>query len=113
MIRPLVALQGRKSKLWQEDFLCGPVLLLDLVEDDGQAVLAMEGSQANGWAAVYSQDRARAIELATQVNAGQVLVNRVDVRYDLPMGGRRRAAKGNLFGRDAYDNTVMTKSIFK
>ncbi len=90
--------QGPLKKIWNEEIF-GPVVLLLVVEDESEMLALANATSFGLGASIHTQDEAKAIHWARQVQAGSVFVNGV-VRSDtrLPFGGVKRSGYGRELG---------------
>lgn len=74
----------------------GPIIGIQVVDDDAQAVALMNDTEYGLTAGVYSSDRARAERILASVDAGTVYWNCCDrVSPRLPWTGRRKSGTGS------------------
>lgn len=82
------------SVMREETF--GPVIGVQRVSDDERAIALMNDTDYGLTAAVYSQDRARAVRILARVNSGSAYWNCCDrVSPRLPWTGRRHSGIGS------------------
>jgi aldehyde dehydrogenase (NAD+)/betaine-aldehyde dehydrogenase len=90
----------------------GPVLAVQVVEDDAAALAAANGTDYALVAGVYSRDVSRALRLARDIDAGQVTVNEYWAGgVEVPFGGNRKSGYGREKGIEGLDAYLRTKSI--
>ncbi len=90
----------------------GPVLAVQVVDDDAGALAAANGTTYALVAGIYSRDIARALRLARDIDAGQVTLNEYWAGgIELPFGGNRRSGFGREKGLEGLDAYTRTKSI--
>ncbi|KAF4126708.1 Acyl-CoA reductase or other NAD-dependent aldehyde dehydrogenase [Geosmithia morbida] len=90
----------------------GPVVAVMKVNGDDEAVRAMNDSEFGLTASIWTKDTDRAYELAEQVDAGTVFVNRCDYPSpDLAWIGYKNSGKGQTLGRYGFDQFVKSKSF--
>jgi aldehyde dehydrogenase (NAD+) len=95
------------------DEIFGPVLTLQVFDDDEQA-LALADHPAYGLAAgVHTADIGRALRFVRKLEAGTVWVNRYGRSNDyvIPTGGFKRSGVGKDLGRQAYEANLRFKSV--
>ncbi|WP_020651443.1 aldehyde dehydrogenase family protein [Massilia niastensis] len=95
------------------DEIFGPVLTLQVFDDDDEA-LALADHPAYGLAAgVHTADIGRALRFVRKLEAGTVWVNRYgrSADYVIPTGGFKRSGVGKDLGRQAYEANLRFKSV--
>ncbi|KXH27716.1 aldehyde dehydrogenase [Colletotrichum simmondsii] len=89
----------------------GPVIPVQRVKSDEEAVKLMNDSEFGLTASIWTKDTDRGYELADQVEAGTVFVNRCDYPSpDLAWTGWKNSGKGQTLSRFGYDQFVKLKS---
>ncbi|KAK2766528.1 aldehyde dehydrogenase [Colletotrichum kahawae] len=89
----------------------GPVIPVMRVKNDDEAVRLMNDSEFGLTASIWTKDTDRGYELADQVEAGTVFVNRCDFPSpDLAWTGWKNSGKGQTLSRFGYDQFVKLKS---
>ncbi|EQB52467.1 Succinate-semialdehyde dehydrogenase [NADP(+)] [Colletotrichum gloeosporioides] len=89
----------------------GPVIPVMRVKNDDEAVKLMNDSEFGLTASIWTKDTDRGYELADQVEAGTVFVNRCDFPSpDLAWTGWKNSGKGQTLSRFGYDQFVKLKS---
>ncbi|KAJ3952749.1 hypothetical protein N0V92_010811 [Colletotrichum tropicale] len=89
----------------------GPVIPVMRVKDDDEAVKLMNDSEFGLTASIWTKDTDRGYEIADQVEAGTVFVNRCDFPSpDLAWTGWKNSGKGQTLSRFGYDQFVKLKS---
>ncbi|KAL2267804.1 hypothetical protein VTJ83DRAFT_5081 [Remersonia thermophila] len=89
----------------------GPVIPVMKVGGDEEAVRLMNDSEFGLTASIWTKDTARGYELAEQVEAGTVFVNRCDYPSpDLAWTGWKNSGKGATLSRYGFDQFVKLKS---
>jgi aldehyde dehydrogenase (NAD+) len=95
------------------DEIFGPVLTVQVFDDDEQA-LALGDHPSYGLAAgVHTADISRALRFVRGLEAGTVWVNRYGRSddYIIPTGGFKRSGMGKDLGRQAYESNLRFKSV--
>jgi acyl-CoA reductase-like NAD-dependent aldehyde dehydrogenase len=83
----------RMTLMWEESF--GPIIGIQEVGDDDEAVRLMNDTEYGLTAAVYTGERSRAERILAQVNAGSAYWNCCDrVSPRLPWSGRKHSGLG-------------------
>ncbi|KAI1132397.1 aldehyde dehydrogenase [Nemania abortiva] len=90
----------------------GPVVSVMKVKDDSEAVQLMNDSEFGLTASIWTKDTDKGYELAQQVEAGTVFVNRADFPSpDLAWTGWKNSGKGVTLSRYGFDQFVKLKSF--
>lgn len=88
----------------------GPVVAVQPVDSDEQAVQLMNDSDFGLTASVWTRDLARAEKLTGQLNAGTVFMNRCDFLDPyLPWSGRKDSGKGIGLSHLCFSSFTRTK----
>ena len=89
----LTGVDHRMKVMREESF--GPIIGIQEVADDAEAVALMNDTEYGLTAAVYTPDRARAERILREVNAGSAYWNCCDrVSPRLPWSGRKHSGIG-------------------
>ncbi|KAL2761079.1 hypothetical protein ACRALDRAFT_1045773 [Sodiomyces alcalophilus JCM 7366] len=89
----------------------GPVIPVMKVGGDGEAVRLMNDSEFGLTASIWTKDTERGYELAEEVEAGTVFVNRADYPSpDLAWTGWKNSGKGQTLSKFGFDAFVKLKS---
>ncbi|KAI0103222.1 aldehyde dehydrogenase [Nemania sp. FL0031] len=90
----------------------GPVISVMKVKDDSEAVRLMNDSEFGLTASIWTKDTDKGYELAQQVEAGTVFVNRADFPSpDLAWTGWKNSGKGVTLSKYGFDQFVKLKSF--
>ncbi|MNT26904.1 Vanillin dehydrogenase [compost metagenome] len=90
----------------------GPVVGIQQVRDDAEALALMNDSPYGLTAAIFSQDEAAALELADRVDAGTVFLNRCDyLDPALAWTGVKQSGRGCSLSRLGYEHLTRPKSF--
>ncbi|KAK8009977.1 hypothetical protein PG990_008942 [Apiospora arundinis] len=90
----------------------GPVISVMKVKSDEEAVKLMNDSEFGLTASIWTKDTEKGYELADQVEAGTVFVNRADFPSpDLAWTGLKNSGKGCTLSRFGFDQFVQLKSF--
>jgi acyl-CoA reductase-like NAD-dependent aldehyde dehydrogenase len=105
----LVDVDHRMAVMRDESF--GPIIGLQRVRDDDEAVRLMDDTSYGLTAAVFSNDRARATRVLEQLDTGSVYWNCSDrTSVCLPWAGRRRSGLGVSMGEAGIRAFVREKA---
>jgi len=89
----------------------GPVIPVMKVRDDAEAIKLMNDSQFGLTASIWTKDVSKGHELADDVEAGTVFVNRCDYPApDLAWVGWKDSGRGQTLSRFGFDQFVKLKS---
>ncbi|MDH4557493.1 aldehyde dehydrogenase family protein [Pseudomonas sp. BN417] len=90
----------------------GPVVGIQKVRDDEEAVALMNDSPYGLTAAIFSQDEEAALALADRVDAGTVFLNRCDyLDPALAWTGVKQSGRGCSLSRVGYEHLTRPKSF--
>jgi aldehyde dehydrogenase (NAD+)/betaine-aldehyde dehydrogenase len=104
------ALAADDPAVQQEIF--GPVLAVQVVDSDEEALAAANGTEFGLMAGIYTRDIGRALRLARDIDSGQVTINEYWAGgVELPFGGNRKSGFGREKGIEGLDAYLRTKSI--
>jgi acyl-CoA reductase-like NAD-dependent aldehyde dehydrogenase len=99
-----------RMKLMREESF-GPIIGIQEVGDDGEAVRLMNDTEYGLTAAVYTRDRSRAERILAQVNAGSAYWNCCDrVSPRLPWSGRKHSGLGTTLSVAGIRTFVQPKA---
>lgn len=94
-----------------KDETFGPVIPIMKVKDDEEAIRLMNDSEFGLTASIWTKDVAKGNELADDVEAGTVFVNRSDYPSpDLAWIGYKNSGKGLTLSKHGFDQFVKLKS---
>ncbi|KAK7420876.1 hypothetical protein QQZ08_010205 [Neonectria magnoliae] len=89
----------------------GPVVAVQKVRSDAEAIQLMNDSEFGLTASIWTKDTDKGYEIAEDVEAGTVFVNRCDYPSpDLAWTGWKNSGKGQTLSRFGYDQFVKLKS---
>jgi len=90
----------------------GPVIPVMKVKGDAEAIKLMNDSEFGLTASIWTKDTDRGAELAEEVDAGTVFVNRCDFPSpDLAWTGWKNSGKGVTLSKFGFDQFVKLKSF--
>ncbi|KAI0600047.1 aldehyde dehydrogenase [Biscogniauxia sp. FL1348] len=105
----LVDVDHSMTVMTEETF--GPVISMMKVKNDEEAVKLMNDSEFGLTASIWTKDTDKGYDLAEQVEAGTVFVNRADFPSpDLAWTGWKNSGKGVTLSRYGFDQFVKLKS---
>ena len=106
----LDGLSAQDPAIQQEIF--GPVLGVQVFEDEEEALALANGTEFALAAGVYTKDIATALRMARRIDAGQVTVNDYWAGgIELPFGGNRKSGFGREKGVEGIDAYTRAKAI--
>jgi aldehyde dehydrogenase (NAD+)/betaine-aldehyde dehydrogenase len=95
-----------------QEEIFGPVLAVQVVDGDEEALAAANGTEYGLVAGIYTRDIGRALRLARDIDAGQITINDYWAGgVELPFGGNRKSGFGREKGLEGIDAYTSTKSI--
>lgn len=110
--RPVVLDRVDPAMVIAQEEVFGPVVVVMPFDDDEQAIALANGTVYGLHASVWSADLARAMRVASGIEAGSVAVNAGMVRdIRAPFGGRKQSGIGRIGGRWSLDAFSEPKSI--
>ncbi|KFH42211.1 Succinate-semialdehyde dehydrogenase [NADP(+)]-like protein [Hapsidospora chrysogenum ATCC 11550] len=90
----------------------GPVIPVMKVNSDEEAIKTMNDSEFGLTASIWTKDTDKAYQLAEEVEAGTVFVNRCDYPSpDLAWTGFKNSGKGQTLGKLGFEQFVKSKSF--
>lgn len=90
----------------------GPVIPVMKVKGDAEAIKLMNDSEFGLTASIWTKDMSKGAELAEEVDAGTVFVNRCDFPSpDLAWTGWKNSGKGQTLSKYGFDQFVKLKSF--
>ncbi|PBP28182.1 betaine aldehyde dehydrogenase 2 [Diplocarpon rosae] len=90
----------------------GPVIPIMKVKSDSEAIKLMNDSEFGLTASIWTKDTEKGAELAQEVDAGTVFVNRCDYPSpDLAWTGWKNSGKGVTLSKFGFDQFVKLKSF--
>ena len=108
---PTVVAEANHSMDLMRDETFGPLIGIQRVSDDEEAVALMNDTPYGLTAGVYTPDRDRARRVLSRVNSGSVYWNCCDrVSPRLPWTGRGHSGIGSTLGRDGIRAFVQPKA---
>jgi len=111
-ISPILLTHVHHGMSVMRDETFGPVIPVQKVTGDDEAVALMNDSQFGLTASVWTKDVARGEELTRHIDAGTVFVNRADFPSpDLAWTGWKDSGKGVTLSRYGFDQFVKLKSV--
>lgn len=92
--------------------LFGPIACVQRVDSDQEALRLMNDSEFALTASIWTRDIARGVQLADEIEAGTVFVNRCDhADLYLPWGGQKNSGLGRCNGREGLLQVTDSKSF--
>ncbi|KAI1487715.1 aldehyde dehydrogenase [Biscogniauxia mediterranea] len=110
-VKPTLLVDVNHSMTVMTEETFGPVISVMKVKNDEEAVKLMNDSEFGLTASIWTKDTAKGYDLAEQVEAGTVFVNRADFPSpDLAWTGWKNSGKGVTLSRFGFDQFVKLKS---
>lgn len=110
-VRPTVFADVRNDMDIAREEIFGPVLSVLPVDSEDEAIAVANDSPYGLQAYVFSTDAARARHVASRLQAGTVLINRVAPDLLAPFGGVRQSGVGREFGVAGMEAFLETKTL--
>jgi aldehyde dehydrogenase (NAD+) len=110
-VRPTVFADVRNDMEIAREEIFGPVLSVIAYEDEDEAIGIANDSAYGLQAYVFSSQPARAHRVASQLQAGSVLVNRIAPELLAPFGGVKQSGVGREFGVFGMEAFMEPKTI--
>jgi len=109
---PSVLLSNSVVSISRTEELFGPVAVLIKAKNEMDAVTIANQSSYGLGASIWTTDTEKALELAKEIEAGNVYINSI-VKSDvhLPFGGIKDSGLGKELGKEGIRSFVNTKSI--
>ena len=109
---PTLFTEVRPGMRIEQEEVFGPVLSLIRFEDEDELIAAINGTSYGLSGSVWTQDIARALRVARQVDSGQVGINvHAAMSPETPFGGNRQSGWGRELGREGLEPYLKTKAI--
>ncbi len=100
-----------RDRLAQEEIF-GPVITVTAYRDQAEAVALANDTEFGLAGTVWSQDSARAADIARAMHTGSVGVNHYQLDINSPFGGIKSSGLGRELGPEGLDAYHTTKSIY-
>lgn len=110
-VRPTVFADVSNDMDIAQEEIFGPVLSIIAYDSQEQAIAIANASLYGLQAYVFSRQPERAQRLATQLQAGSVLINRISPELLAPFGGVKQSGVGREFGVFGLQAFLEAKSI--
>jgi len=111
-VAPTLLTNVTHSMSVMRDETFGPVIPVMKVSSDAEAITLMNDSEFGLTASIWTKDVAKGEELAQQVEAGTVFVNRADFPSpDLAWTGWKNSGRGVTLSRFGFEQFVKLKSV--
>ena len=90
----------------------GPVLSVQVVDNDEEALAAANCTEFGLYAGIYSRDISRALRMAQGIRAGQVTINDYGAGgVSVPFGGNGRSGYGRERGQEGMEAYMSSKAV--
>ncbi|KAI9757594.1 MAG: hypothetical protein M4579_003407 [Chaenotheca gracillima] len=111
-VKPTLLTGVNHDMVVMRDETFGPVIPVMKVKNDAEAISLMNDSEFGLTASIWTKDVAKGEQLADDVEAGTVFVNRCDYPSpDLAWTGWKNSGKGVTLSRFGFDQFVKLKSF--
>ncbi|SFN03241.1 aldehyde dehydrogenase family protein [Variovorax sp. OV329] len=110
-VQPTVFADVRNDMDIARQEIFGPVLSVIAYEDEAQAIAIANDSVYGLQAYVFSSQPERAQRVAAQLEAGTVLINRVQPELLAPFGGVKQSGIGREFGVAGLESFLEAKAV--
>jgi len=111
-VKPTLLVDVNHSMAVMTEETFGPVISVMKVKDDAEAIQLMNDSEFGLTASIWTKDTEKGYEIAQQVEAGTVFVNRADFPSpDLAWTGWKNSGKGVTLSKYGFDQFVKLKSF--
>ena len=111
-IKPTLLTHCNASMVVMNDETFGPVIPIQSVKSDEEAIQLMNDSEFGLTASIWTKDESRGQEIAEEVEAGTVFVNRADYPApDLAWTGWKNSGKGQTLSVFGFEQFVRLKSF--
>ena len=111
-IKPTVLINCTADMIIMHDETFGPVIPIQAVKSDAEAIDLMNDSELGLTASIWTKDEAKGQNIAEEVEAGTVFVNRADFPSpDLAWTGWKNSGKGQTLSVFGFEQFVKLKSF--
>jgi acyl-CoA reductase-like NAD-dependent aldehyde dehydrogenase len=111
-IKPTLLTNCNSNMTIMHDETFGPVIPVQSVKSDEEAIDLMNDSEFGLTASIWTKDKAKGQEIAEEVEAGTVFVNRADYPApDLAWTGWKNSGKGQTLSVFGFEQFVKLKSF--
>jgi acyl-CoA reductase-like NAD-dependent aldehyde dehydrogenase len=101
----------QQDPLVQEEVF-GPVLAIQIVDSAEEALLLANATAFGLVAGIYTRDISRALQLARDIDAGQIFINQYFAGgVETPFGGTKNSGFGREKGLEALRNYIRVKTV--
>lgn len=102
---------NKEMKVWQEEVF-GPVLPIVAFETDDQAVELANDKKYGLGSYIYTENKKKALEIASQIDAGMVSINTASyIQPSSPFGGYKDSGIGREHGKFGFAELTQTKVV--
>jgi len=110
-VAPTLLINVNHDMTVMKDETFGPVIPIMKVKDDAEAIKLMNDSEFGLTASIWTKDAQKGDEIADEVDAGTVFVNRCDFPSpDLAWVGIKNSGKGQTLSKYGFDQFSKLKS---
>jgi aldehyde dehydrogenase (NAD+) len=111
LVRPTLFTDVRNDMAIAREEIFGPVLSIIAYDDEEEAIAIANDTTYGLQAYVHSADKARALRVASRIDAGRVLVNTLTHEPKAPFGGFKQSGLGREHGRFGLEAYLEPKAL--
>ncbi len=109
-VKPTIFANVKNSSTIAQQEIFGPVLAIIPYKDEAEAI-EIANDSLYGLSGYVWGDEARAMDVASKMRTGMVLLNGDEGDYNAPFGGYKQSGNGREFGRFGFEEFLETKAI--
>jgi len=110
-VKPTVFVNVKNDMAIAQEEIFGPVLSVIAYDSEDEAIRIANDSKYGLHSAVIGTDLQRARRVASQLQAGRVVINNMTDDPQAPWGGFKYSGVGREFGTESFDDHFNTKSV--
>lgn len=108
-VEPTILAEVDNAMRVAQEEIFGPVACIIPYDTEQEAIAIANDSRYGLGGSVYSRDPLHALEVAQQIDAGHVAINRHGVPQNVPFGGVKHSGIGREHGIEGYDSFLEYK----